>query len=418
MERVRLIAGFGILCLAACSGQVDAAGPTASPTAVAPAAAQDDPAPAQASVPAAAAPQSPLERALAARAMPAQPPEGLFQHYFFRGKARFTQTGRTPLEQECVAGIGGPAQLRYELFTDKSSNVFLLESPAAAWVMSGDKREFVTYRADTLARETWIRWLLLRFPWGAEAELAAFEPGGDAAPAALEITGPAGTVTVELDAEWRPRRLVHPDVAVVLDGWEPIADGRQMPRRWTWTHEWGELAESFTSADGGVLFLDRSFTPQGAGPTIQNWGAFLVLEPGLAEQAERRIELVDRAAIAYLQADDPAAWAGLLPRVDPRLAPDWLRIPLEGAARYARPLDGDPPAALPPGVELHEEPAGLFLRWIEFGAQDPLKAVAELRSAAASNQLEVRGPAWARVVLADGQLHWQEFLLPVEQPKR
>ncbi|MFQ5748084.1 MAG: hypothetical protein ACE5H3_01350, partial [Planctomycetota bacterium] len=170
-----------------------------------------------------------------ARGMPLEPPRTPAQNFSLEGKVIFPRGGgKKDVENELLVWVGGPSRLRYQLTSGRQANVFLLFSPDKAWLKVPGK-EWSTLGPATLVRETWLRWVVLRFPWGFRELLAGRQalPGVDARKR-IELESPQGTFSLILDERFEPVEVLQGQIQLLLDDPATLPDGRRLPRRWPW----------------------------------------------------------------------------------------------------------------------------------------------------------------------------------------
>jgi len=405
---VLLFGGLGALL--ACGPPAGAEGGPAAPPLQKPA---QTPA---ATAPAAAASEAPglFARICKARGMPLEPPRTPAQNFSLEGKVLFSRgEGHKDLENGLLVWVGGPSRLRYQLTSGRQANVFLLFSPEKAWLKVPGK-EWSPLPPATLAAETWLRWVVLRFPWGFR-ELLERRPAVrmENARRRVELEGPQGAFTLILDEGFEPVEVRQGATRLVLDDFAALPDGRRLPRRWTWKEESGVRVERFQELNDRSLFLEQAFHPETLVPE-RTVVSLLPRADAHPRPAGDRFGLVHLEAFEALLGPADADWAGGLEAS--LLKPGrWRVLDPSEAAQAGVILAGAPPARLPPGVSRRHVPAGDWLRWETFSPLDPALAATKLRQAATGSRLEQKGPAWIQTPPDDGRPHLRVFLLPVER---
>jgi hypothetical protein len=353
-----------------------------------------------------------LAELAAVRGRPAQPPRTLAQHYLFEGATTFHLAGREPITQGAEVNLGGPVQLRYLLRASGNKNVFLVSDDESAWMRTGDE-DFRDYPARELAVQTWMRWTLCRFPWGAEEVLRDLPEQAQE----VQLDGPFGPARLRLDDAGLPAALVHAEAALEVADWRTLRSGARLPATWHWRLGPVEQVERFTRIEDRVLLFDRAFAPPLAAPPELQWLAEAPGDGRRARLGADSLAVVHRPEASFLRGPADGAWHAALAEsrvVAPSLF-EW-RDEEGRVLATAAPLTGPLPQALPAGVAEETRPAGLFLRWLSYGgAPDPDARAAALREGAARGGLEEAGPVWRLRPAEDGRRHRAELLLPVRE---
>jgi len=348
-----------------------------------------------------------------ARGMPVEPPRTPAQNFSLEGRVVFQRgEGKEDLENGLLVWVGGPARLRYQLTSGGQANVFLLFSPEKAWLKVPGK-EWTALAPATLLGETWLRWVVLRFPWGFRELLPARQAlAGEGPRKRLELEGPQGPFALILDERFEPIEVRQGPVRLVLDDPATLPDGRRLPRQWTWTDGSRARIERFQSLNDRSLFLEQAFHPETLVPE-RSVVSLLPREGAAARPASDEFGLVHLEAFEALLGPPGADWTDALPKA--LLKPGrWQVLDPSGGIRAGVILSGNPPASLPPQVARQRISAGDWLRWATFSPLDPALAADKLRQAAAGSRLKEKGAAWVLVPPQDGRPHRRVVLLPVE----
>ncbi len=323
-----------------------------------------------------------LAELAAARRQSATPPAGPPGHLRALGTISFPGE-RGPITQSLELWCAGADRARYVMTAANGArNVFLLDA-GRAWV-STSPAEWRDYEAAELAAEAAVRWELLRFPWGWEAEIAA-------APAAriFARATPVGEISIELAADGRPAAGACAGVRAAVQDWS-TGDGRALPAAWSWSGPSGRREESFHELRDDARFFDEAFRPPAAGGRVR------------AEASERLGVIAGRL------------WTfAAAPAEAPMDAPSWWR---HGATRAAAVLL--PPEAAAPADGI-AAPGEWWLRWSFLGtAADAQQDGEQALRVAQQAGLEPEGEVWVRETPADERTRGQIVLLPVRQPPR
>jgi len=321
------------------------------------------------------------------------PPPGPAWHFRALGRVIFPSEP-APLQQEAELWIGGPDRIKFVMTAADGGgrNVFLLDGGAGCWVRT-DAEPWREWGSTELLAESEVRWALLRFPWGWEAEVRA-------APEAAEFrraTG-SGELTLEIGADGLPRAASCSGVRAEVSDWRVLSHGaRTAPFRWAWTGPSGRRAEEYDELREDARFFDEAFRPPpaaGAGPARIAGGA--VERFGLIQARLWRVE----GAAPESAMNEPSWWRHEGRRV--------AAVLLEPGAPAPESADGAAPEAA--GGEW-------WLRWSFVGlAADAAQTEAELLSAAEQAGLSVLGRPWVRETPDDGRAHGQIALVAVAPP--
>jgi hypothetical protein len=332
-------------------------------------------------------PRARLALLAAERGQGVEPPLGPAWHFRATGTVGFATDGQI-LEQQAELWCGGADRMRFIATSATGRNVFLVNGADGwLWTEGSDWRAYVS---PELARETLLRWELLRFPWGWLAEIASAEPGATR----FERTAGEMPVAVELGVNGMPMAAECQGVRAEVGDWRVVLVGaRSVPHRWTWSGPSGRRTENFQEIREDVRYFDEAFRPPESGAPDR-------LVSGIGERfgviRARMWRVPDAAADAPM---DAPCW--------------WDRGGVELAAVL---LDF---GVSPPAGATTAEEAEWWLRWSFVGTSEAAAAAgAQLTRAAKDAGLEARGEAWVRRAAADGRSHGQIALLPLAGPPR
>jgi hypothetical protein len=323
----------------------------------------------------------------AARAVPATPPASPRQHLHALGEVAFATAGQGE-HQRAELWLAGPSRMRFQASAANGNrNVFLVDGPDAGWVSTArDPKKWEEFRSPEVARETLLRWEVLRFPWGWREVVAA--GGGDAR--AWTRRADEGEIVIEVGDDLRPRAASYAGVEVTLADWRPADDAPwQVARSWSWTGPSGGRSERYEQLGAQWLLFDDWFRPpDSSGAPDRSFRAV-----GASESCGVvRATLWTTATAPEHPGASGVQW--------------WL---CDGRRAAGVLLAADAPAPEQAAAEPHAH----WLRWTF--ASDPagaLKAAEEIGGIARAAGLRVLGPVWLSE--PDRELNSVTILLPVE----
>ncbi|KAA3612838.1 MAG: hypothetical protein DWQ01_03820 [Planctomycetota bacterium] len=327
----------------------------------------------------------------AARGLPPEVPVRA-KHFRLDGKAHFRISQANGQEKsifnDCSMSLAGPDRLRYHAGSGNKKNLFLLESHKQAWMLPAGKNQYEAIDATALAKENWLRWHMLRFPWDfqqAFTELSAWPPEGW-----IRET-PFGPMTVELDQEQRPAKIIWGEWLILLDRYQQNPSGVWLATRWQWFQENGSRTETFHQIYDQAFFLPYAFQRRGLHPVPGSWVG-VVEKPGEdARQTRETVEWVVMPALKVLIGPYPPEWK---PNLEARVRPlpqTWQMH------RQGRPLETAIPYAgvakrLPEGIRAERLVEGPYLRFSVYGSIRVEECRRLLQQAAREADLETFGP--------------------------
>lgn len=330
----------------------------------------------------------------AARSLPEAPPVSPRQHLHALGTVEFGAAGQG-VSQSAELWLAGPERMRFHATAENGArNVFLLETAGTGWVnKAGAPKKWERYDSPEVARESLLRWELLRFPWGWSAAVAA--AGADAR--AWTRQAAEGEIVVEVGEDLRPRAASYAGIAVELRDWLPADDAPwQVARSWDWSGPSGSRTERYTAIGVQWLLFDDWFRPPSAG--------------GGPDRSYRAVGAKESFSVVRA-----TMWITATAPVPPDESGRqwWLR---DGERIAGVLLDpASPPLAsggeTPPRAQPHEH----WLRWCFVGDPGAARAAAaEIAGVAQAAGLQVLGPAWMSE--PDRDVNSVTILLPV-RPK-
>lgn len=325
----------------------------------------------------------------AARALPERPDASARRHLRAVGEAVFGD-GAAAVAQAAELWQAGGERMRYRLRAPNGNDVvFLFDESAGRLRRSGG--EWEDYEGAELRREMCLRWELLRFPWGWEAEIAA----APAASAWVRRAG-EGEMVIEIGGDDRALRGSYAGVEAGLSEWAPAADAPWLAARvWAWNGPSGRRVERFATVDLRFSFFDEAFRPPAAGGAPDRaWRA--LGDGGAAESLG-----VVRATLWIVDDDGGAQW--------------WLHDGVRVAAVLLAP-EAAPPAP-DGGRAARADATEHWLRRTLLGdAALAEAAAAELPALARAAGWEPAGGVWRSEGDASAALH--TLLLPVRAAGR
>lgn len=288
------------------------------------------------------------------------------------GVVEFGATGQGT-SQRAELWLGGPSRMRFKASAENGArNLFLVESPGIGWLSPArDEKKWESFHSPEVERETFLRWEVLRFPWGWREIVES------AAADAITWSRRAGEgeIVIEVGEDLLPRSASYAGVEVALERWLPADDAAwRVARQWSWSGPSGQRGEKYDELGAQWLMFDDWYRPPAVG--------------GRPDRSYRAIGARDGFGVvrATLWRTDAA------PDVPDQSGVQWWLRDGERVAAVLLGPDSPPPAhdsGSAPVAEAFEH----WLRWTFVGtSEDAHAAAAEISALARETGMTVLGP--------------------------
>ena len=334
-----------------------------------------------------------------ARNAPLESPLTPSIHYRMQGVTAFNVEAQDggQISQEADLWLGGPTRLRYTLRTEDVKNVFLLANQNDAWVSTPNSPNFKKYPSRELLLETWLRWIVLRWPWDWPEES---EHHTEMNKMAIELPTPYGTANIFFASNHLPEKAILGPLTLYVKDWRKGTRAPLVPHSWEWQADNAVRTENFSQITGHILCLDSHFHPnESAAPT---WTAFRASPNQAGHALTDWIGIVERrfvhAPLAHWQRS----------RLGGGDIEIWTQISQKGDVKdvgvAAQKIKGD--WILDTGKKE-------WLCWSTYVDITSEQGATLLREAARQKKWAAIGPVWVSSTKADERARRKEFLVQV-----
>jgi len=336
-----------------------------------------------------------LQQLAAARNMFAGEPLSPAKHFRLLGKIIF-HTSNGDIEQGSELWLAGPQRMSFQVGPERQRNDFRLFDSTHCWLkkVSG---QFEEYDAAELTTETMLRWEVLRFPWGWQAQLAEIARAqSQDLRMTLERATTLGPLVIETDSHGFPARARLAGSSLSLGDWR-AADEQQelMPHVWQWQYQAGKRTEHYDSVRARALFQDSAFRPvSGEKFPIGNLESAIATDANLSEEFG-----VVETSLFYLEEKAHANFQGSLANGQ------WWQV---GSARFfVANVDENLPA------DWQRSANTTWLRWSTYADIKTADGIHSLTAVLEQMGYHATGACWALEVPPGKRSYRHVFLLPV-----